>query len=334
MPMPGVSVIVKGTTIGTATDANGKYEINVPVNAQTITVSFVGYVTQELPIAGRSVIDVVLATDVKQIDEVFVVAYGTAKKSSYTGSAGTVKEEQLQKIPSTNFTKALEGSVAGVQVTGGTGQPGSSSSIRIRGIGSVNASNAPLYVVDGAAYDGDINAIPNEDIESISVLKDAASAALYGARGANGVIMVTTKKGKMGKGQVTAKVNLGLTARSVPEYDRVSTNQWVEKQWEATRNYRMRAYGSTPEAAAIYSTNNLVGTVFGGYNPYDVGNTELVGTDGKLNPNAKLLYQDDWNDALSQTGLRQDYVVTFSGGDNATTFYGSVNYLNEQGHVR
>jgi len=334
MPMPGVSVIVKGTTIGTATDANGKYEINVPVNAQTITVSFVGYVTQELPIAGRSVIDVVLATDVKQIDEVFVVAYGTAKKSSYTGSAGTVKEEQLQKIPSTNFTKALEGSVAGVQVTGGTGQPGSSSSIRIRGIGSVNASNAPLYVVDGAAYDGDINAIPNEDIESISVLKDAASAALYGARGANGVIMVTTKKGKMGKGQVTAKANFGLTARSVPEYDRVTTNQWVEKQWEAMRNYRIRANGSAPDVAAAYATNNLVGTVFGGYNPYNVGNTELVGTDGKLNPNAKLLYQDDWNDALSQTGLRQDYVVTFSGGDNATTFYGSVNYLNEQGHVR
>ncbi|BDX38749.1 SusC/RagA family TonB-linked outer membrane protein [Tenuifilaceae bacterium CYCD] len=336
MPLPGVSVVVKGTTVGGATDANGKYELNVPTNAQTLSVSYIGYVAQDLEIAGRAVIDIVMVPETKQIDEVIVVAYGTAKKSSYTGSAGTVKKEQLEKIQAVNFSKALEGAVAGVQVTGGTGQPGSTATIRIRGVGSVNASNDPLYVVDGAAYDGDINAIPNEDIESISVLKDAAAAALYGARGANGVIMVTTKKGKAGKNQVIAKVNYGVTSRAIPEYDRVSTNQWVEKQWEATRNYAMRAGGMSAAAAAAYASPRLVGTVFGGYNPYstNVANADLVGADGKLNSAAKLLYHDDWNDALSQNGVRQDYVVSFSGGDDATTYYGSVNYLNEEGHVK
>ena len=338
MPLPGVSVIVKGasTAIGTATNIEGKYDLSVPANATTLEFSFIGYEVQTVEIVGRSVIDVALISSSEQIEEVMVVAYGTAKKSSFTGSAATVKKEQLEKIQSTNFSKALEGSVAGVQVTAGTGQPGSSASIRIRGIGSINASNTPLYVVDGAAYDGDINAIPSDDIESISVLKDASAAALYGARGANGVIIVTTKKGKSGKAQVNVKVNYGITSRSIPEYDRVSTNQWVEKQYEATRNYAKRLMPSwTNEQAHAWTNPRLIPTVFGGYNPYRIGNSDpLVGPDGKLNPTAKLLYQDDWNDALSQTGTRQDYVISYSGGDEKSTFYGSVNYLNENGHIK
>ncbi|MEG2471537.1 MAG: TonB-dependent receptor [Bacteroidales bacterium] len=332
-PIPFASVLVKGTSSGVEAGPNGKYTINVKPNAILI-FNFMGYANQEIAVNGKAVINVALVPDAISLDDVMVVAYGVAQKSSFTGSAATVKKEQLEKIQTTNFSKALEGTVAGVQVTGGNGQPGSTATIRIRGIGSVNASNDPLYVVDGAAYDGDINAISSDDIESISVLKDAAASSLYGARGANGVIMVTTKKGKTGKTMLNAKVNIGLTSRAIPEYDRVSTDQWVEKQWEATRNYAMRAGGMGSNDAANYASTKLVGTVFGGYNPYNVANKELVGLDGKLNANARLLYQDDWNDALSQTGLRQDYSISISGGNDNTTYYASVNYLNEKGHIR
>lgn len=331
-PMIGVYVLLQGSsTSGTSTDVDGQYEIKAPANGNLV-FTLVGMKETVVPVNNKSVINVVMEEEALELDDVMVVAYGTASKKSFTGSAATVKKGQLENIQSSNFTKALQGTVAGVQVVGGTGQPGSSATIRIRGIGSVNASNAPLYVVDGAAYDGDINAIPAEDIESISVLKDAAAAALYGARGANGVIMVTTKKGKAGKTQFSAKVNIGLTSRAIPEYERLTTDEWVEKQWEATRNYAMRAGGYTADKAAQYATSNLVKTVFGGYNPYSVDTP--VGNDGKLDTNAKLLYQDDWNDALSQTGLRQDYVVSLSGGNESTTYYASVNYLNEEGHAK
>ena len=332
-PIPFASVLVKGSATGVEADLNGKYSINVAAHA-TLIFNFMGYATQEIAVNNRSVINAALAPEAIALDDVMVVAYGTASKKSYTGSAATVNKDQLEKIQTSNFSKALEGTVAGVQVTGGTGQPGSTASIRIRGIGSVNASSSPLYVVNGAAYDGDINAIPAEDIESISVLKDAAAASLYGARGANGVIIVTTKKGKAGKTMLNAKVNIGLTTRAIPEYDRLSTNQWVEKQWEATRNYAISVGGYDKGRAAQYASTNLVGTVFGGYNPYNVANAELVGLDGKLNPNASLLYSDDWNDALSQTGLRQDYVISMSGGNDNTTYYASMNYLNEDGHIK
>ena len=323
--------MLQGSSAGTSTDVDGKYEISAPANG-TLVYSLVGMKEVVMPVNNKAIINVVMQEDAVELDDVMVVAYGTASKKSFTGSAATVKKDQLENIQSSNFTKALQGTVAGVQVVGGTGQPGSSATIRIRGIGSVNASNAPLYVVDGAAYEGDINAIPAEDIESISVLKDAAAAALYGARGANGVIMVTTKRGKAGKTQVSAKVNVGLTSRAIKEYDRLTTDEWVEKQWEATKYYAMRAGGYTSDQAAAYATNNLVKTVFGGYNPYSVSNP--VGTDGKLDPTATLLYQDDWNEALSQTGLRQDYVVSLSGGNDGTTYYASVNYLDEEGHAK
>lgn len=331
-PIPFASIMIKGTQQGVEANANGKYSISVPANG-TLIFSFMGYASQEIAVNNKSVINAILTPDAIALDDVMVVAYGVAPKSSYTGAAATVKKEVLEKIQTSNFTKALEGTIAGVQVTGGSGQPGSSATIRIRGVGSVNASSNPLYVVDGAAYDGDINAITSDDIESISVLKDAAAAALYGARGANGVIMVTTKKGKVGKTMVNAKVNIGVTSRSVPEYDRLNTNEWVEKQWEATRNYAIRAGAMSPADAAAYASKNLIGAT-GGYNPYNVENGAVVGADGKLNPSARLLYYDDWNDALSQNGLRQDYVVSLSGGNENNTYYASVNYLNEKGHVK
>ncbi|HPN22732.1 MAG TPA: TonB-dependent receptor plug domain-containing protein, partial [Tenuifilaceae bacterium] len=240
MPLPGVSVVVKGTTVGGATDANGKYELSVPANAQTLSISFIGYVSQDVAVAGRAIIDVVLEPETKQIEEVVVVApYGTYKKESFTGSASAVKTEKLQEIQVSNVTKALEGLSSGIQVTSGLGQPGTTSTIRIRGIGSMNASSAPLYVVDGFPFSGDINSIPAQDIENFSVLKDASATALYGSRAANGIIMITTKKGKKDRTQFNVVANVGVSTRAIPEYDVLNSKQYMEALWQKVYNYQL-----------------------------------------------------------------------------------------------
>ncbi|OFY41515.1 MAG: hypothetical protein A2X18_06700 [Bacteroidetes bacterium GWF2_40_14] len=335
-PVIGASVRIQGTTSGTVTNLDGKYSIAATRGA-ILEFSFIGMKTELVTVGNFSVINVKLQQDAMLLEDVLVVAYGTVKRSSYTGSAAVVKKEQIEKIQSTNLTKSLAGAVAGVQVVGGSGQPGSSASIRIRGIGSVYSSSAPLYVVDGAAYDGDINAIGTDDIESISVLKDAAAAALYGSRGANGVIMVTTKKGKVGKTSVTAKVNIGATSRSVPEYDRVGPQKYYEYMWEGWKNARVIAGGMTDAAAraqASGATSSGIVAKLGYYNPFNVAADQVVGIDGKLNASAKLLYQDDWIDALSQAGLRQDYNVSVNGGSDNTTYFSSFGYIKEKGYVK
>ncbi|HLP72285.1 MAG TPA: TonB-dependent receptor [Bacteroidales bacterium] len=336
-PIPGANVTVKGTTVGTLTGTDGKYQINTPSNATTLVFSFIGLADQEVIINGKTSIDVSLATDLASLDEVIVVAYGTSKRSSFTGSAEVVKADKLVKIQTASVAKALEGASAGVQVTGGTGQPGSSANIRIRGIGSVNASSAPLYVVDGAPYDGDLSSINPNDVESITVLKDATSAALYGARGANGVIIVTTKKGSSGKSSVNFKSSVGTVRRAVPEYDRVNIPEYYELMWEGWKNALVIANGQTPaNAATLASGTSSSGIVnkLGGYNVYNVANDQLVGTDGKINPNAALLYADDWNKALEQTGIRQDYNLSLSGGSEKSTYFASLGYLNETGMIK
>jgi TonB-linked SusC/RagA family outer membrane protein len=331
-PIIGASVIVKGTTTGTVTDIDGNFSLNVSTDARTLVISYVGMKMQELPV--QSVMRIGLTLDAQALDEVMVVAYGTAKKSSFTGSAANIKPDQIGNVQSASLTKALEGAAPGIQVTGNTGMPGSNAKIRIRGIGSINASSAPLYVVDGAPFDGDISTISTDDIESITVLKDATSAALYGARGANGVIMVTTKKGSKGKVNLNAKVNLGAVTRGLPEYDRVNEKDYYEIMWEGWRNALVNANGkSAEEAAKIASdagSNGIVGKL-GGYNSYNVAADQLIGLDGKLNPNAKLLYSDDWNKELSRVALRQDYNASLSGGTDNSTFYASVSYNNENG---
>jgi len=337
MPLPGVSILVKGTTIGSATDANGKYELNVPTNAQTLTISFIGYVAQELPISGRAVIDVVLQPETQQIDEVMVVAYGTATKKSFTGSVAVVSSEKISKIQSSSVTKALEGIAPGVQVSGATGQPGSSAAIRIRGIGSVNASSAPLYVVDGVPFDGSINSINSEDIENISILKDAASASLFGARGANGVIMITTKKGK-GEGTVNVKFTRGWSDRAIAEYDRVNTFDWYGLQAEGNTNKLIYANGLTPANAYITTagtgTNSIWNRV-GRYNPFNAANNALIDpATGKLVDGLDLLYQDDWQKELFRVAPRNELVVSTSKSKDNTDFYLSAGYVNEEGIVK
>jgi TonB-linked SusC/RagA family outer membrane protein len=337
LALPGVSVTVKGTTLGMITGADGKYAISIPANSQTLVFSFIGFKSQEIPIAGKTVIDVVLVPDLTALDEVVVIAYGTSTKSTFTGSADVVKSDQIVKIQSASAAKALEGVAAGVQVSGGTGQPGSSANIRIRGIGSVNASSNPLYVVDGAPFDGNLNSINTNDIESISVLKDATSSALYGARGANGVIIITTKKGAPGKSTVNFKSSLGTVSRAIPEYDRIAPKEYYEMMWEGWKNALVIANGYTPDAAAALASGNSASGIvnkLGNYNSYDVANDLLVGLDGKLNPDANLLYYDDWNKNLAQSGLRQDYNLSLSGGNDKSSYFASVAYLNEEGSVK
>lgn len=197
-PLAGATILpVGGSGMGTATDVDGHFTISVDRSVSKIKVSYVGMSTQEVDITDAPML-IKLHNSENNLDEVMVVAYGTAKKSAYTGSASVVNAAEIQDRLVTDVTKVLAGTVAGVQLQSTTGQPGSEPTVRIRGVGSINASTSPLYVVDGIPYDGGMRSINPQDVESITVLKDAASAALYGARGANGVILVTTKKGRAG----------------------------------------------------------------------------------------------------------------------------------------
>lgn len=345
MPIPGVSVLLKGTTIGTATDLDGKYAISVSSSDAILTFSFVGMVTQEIVVANQTMINVVLATDTKQLDEVIVVAYGTTTKSSFTGSAGTVKTEELQKRQVSNITNALAGQVAGVQMTSTNGQPGTSATVRIRGIGSINASNSPLYVVDGVPFDGNISSINPQDIESMTVLKDAAANALYGARGANGVILVTTKKGKGKDARVTVDSKWGNNSRAIPKYDVINDPAlYYELFYQGL--YNAKAYtGASASEAYAFADAALFDDKQGGlgYQIYTIPTGErFIGTNFKLNPNATLGYSDgdfyytsdDWYEELFNKGnLRQEHNVSISGTSDKINYYFSAGVLDDAGIV-
>ena len=222
-PLPGASVVLKGTRTGAVSDLEGNYSIKVP-SGSTLVFSSIGYQSEEVVVngSGNRVIPVALQPDSEMLSDVLVVAYGTAKKESFTGSAQTVKAEQIEKRTVANVTKALDGMAAGVQTTSGSGQPGAGASVIIRGYGSINASTTPLYVVDGVPYDGAINALNPNDIESMTIIKDASAGALYGARGANGVVIITTKRGGEGRAKVSLKANVGVSSRAIPDQSKLS----------------------------------------------------------------------------------------------------------------
>ncbi|WP_394810511.1 TonB-dependent receptor plug domain-containing protein [Bacteroides cellulosilyticus] len=219
LPIVGASVLIQGTTHGTITDVDGKFVLdNIKPTDKKVMVSFIGMKTQVVDV--KSFVKVVLVTESEMMDEVMVVAYGTAKRSAFTGSASVVNAEKLSKRQTTNVVQALAGQVAGLQMTSGSGQPGGDApTLIIRGIGSINADNDPLIIVDGMPYEGGWNNINPSDVESVSVLKDAASNALYGARGANGVIIITTKQAKAGEAVVTASAKWGVNTRGTIDYD-------------------------------------------------------------------------------------------------------------------
>lgn len=345
LPIPGAAVMVKGTSTGTVTDLDGNYRLNVPADAETLVFRFVGMEDQEQAVAGRTTINVAMASDSKEIDEVVVTAYGTSTKGSFTGSAAAIKAENIEKRQVTNVTEALSGMVAGVQVLSNNGQPGVASKVRIRGVGSINASSAPLYVVDGVPFDGDLSSINSSDIESMTVLKDAASTALYGARGANGIIMITTKKGAHGKAKVNFDAKWGVNSRSVKNYEvMTSPAAYIEKQYEAIYNNAIYNLNYDAEKANKYANANLTKNSNGGsgYQVFTLPDGEnLVGTNGKLNPNATLGYSDGeffytpdkWADEMFKKHSRQQYDLSISGSNDGLSYYGSFGYLNNEGLI-
>ena len=345
----GASVYVIGTNLGANTDIEGNFTIeNVPSSASMLRVSYVGMTTQEVHILRGKPMKVVLVEDGVILDEAIVVAYGTAKKSSFTGSAAVVKSDEIGKIQTSNAANALTGKMAGVQLTNASGQPGATSpTIRVRGISSINAGNAPLVILDGAPYDGDLNNINSQDIESMTVLKDAASNALYGARGANGVIMITTKKGQSGTSRVTFDAKWGSNTRATQDYDYIkSPAQYYEVYYGALNSYLQNEQGYSAEQAHMKANELMVGsTSYGlGMNVYTVPQGQyLIGTNGKLNPYATLgrkvtyngqeywLTPDDYMDEAYDNSLRQEYNLNITAGNDKSSFYASVNYLDNQG---
>ncbi len=334
-PLPDVSVLVKGTQNGTVTNNLGLFKIEVKPNAKVLIFSSIGSETQEVTIGNQTIINITLKQAQGQLQEVVVnVPYGTIKKTSFTGSENTVTSQTISKAPVTSVTKALDGLVPGVIMTNGGGAPGSSAGMLIRGIGSVNAATGPLYVLNGVPYDGSIAALNTADIETITVLKDASAAALYGSRAANGVVMITTKKGQRGAPVTSIGLQQGFLTRGIPEYDRVGPKDYYELFWEAYKNNYI-SQGNTPAAAGVLASNVLTGSSGLVYNAYNVPGNQLVDpVTGKLNPNAKLLWNESWEDALFKTASRTAANFNVSGASDRANYYFSAGYLNEDGIVK
>jgi len=335
VPLPKVSVQVKGTSIGTVTKDDGTYSITVPANGKILIFSSVDMATQETAIGSGTNVSVSLLSVNKSMDEVFIVAYGTQKRESITGSISKIGEAQLADRLTTNISQALAGAAPGISATSGNGQPGSSAALRIRGFGSINASSAPLYVVDGFPYGGYIGDINTTDIESITLLKDASSTALYGARAANGVVMITTKKGKAGSPKINMFVNTGFSSRGLEEYDRVGAYEYYPLMWQAMKHGLMfptTGTGQTAAVAAQNATNSIATQLI--YNPFGVPNNQVVDINGNMNPAAKLVYDDfDWYSPLEQNGMRNEVGFNLSSKINKSDYYFSLNYLKDNGFV-
>ncbi|MDX9854098.1 MAG: TonB-dependent receptor [Tenuifilaceae bacterium] len=335
MGIPGVSVIIKGTTTGTSTDLDGNYTISVPNSTDILQFTFVGMKSVEA-IANQSIINVVMQQNDQELEEVVVVAYGVAKKESLTGAVSAVNAQAIEKRPVSSVTSALEGTVAGVQINNTYGEPGASPSIRIRGFTSVNGTNDPLYVIDGVPFGGNISDLNPQDIESISLLKDAASSALYGNRASNGVVLITTKKGKSESGSISFSASQGFYTRGIDEYERLGTDDYMEVMWKA---YRNQIFSSTQnitiEEANATATANLIGTHLK-YNLYNQPDNALFDANGKLIPEAKLYsgYNDlDWYKFIERVGHRQEYNVNADAASSKGSYFFSLGYLDEKGYL-
>ena len=341
-PLPKASVQVKGTNKGTVTRDDGTYSLVLPANASTLVFSSVDMATQEVRITSSSSYSIALISENKNMDEVVVVAYGTVKKEALTGSVGTIKSAAIEKRPVGNITRAIEGVIPGVITTSGSGQPGAGTDIRVRGFGSINATSEPLFVVDGIPYVGGTSNINPDDVESITVLKDASSTALYGSRAANGVIVITTKKGKKGRNSISVKASQGVVSRGLQEYDRTNAFQYYPLMWEAYRNSLV--YPASGTGISLDSANRVASGLTArtsirgllGYNPFNVAANAIVRTDGQLNPAAQTLFPDDldWTKDLVRNGSRKDYGINFSGGSDKSDYFLSLGYLNEQGFTK
>ncbi len=342
--VPFVSIQLKGTMTGASTDADGLFTMTVPADG-VLVFSSLGYHTLEVPVDGKKTFNVILDPDTQVLSETIVVAFGTSTKEAFTGSAKVLNEEKLAQSQVSNVTNALAGQVAGVQLVSSSGAPGSNASIRVRGISSINAGLEPLIIVDGAPFDGDMNNIAPSDIESMTVLKDAASNALYGARGANGVIMITTKRGKQGQAVVSFDAKVGVNTNALQEYETISDPRaYYEQHYKSLYNYYTAADGLALSADEAYmrANENLFNAAAGGlgYQTYTIpAGQYAIGRNGRFNPAATegyvlgdhLVKADDWADEVYRKGVRQEYTLTVSGAQDKMSFYASMSYLDNKG---
>ena len=341
LPLPGVSIMIKGTHLGTATDAQGKYMLDVK-SSDILEFSFVGMKSQTIPVGDRTLLNVAMENDAQNLEEVVVTGYGVTRRKAFTGAATTVGAENISQKTDANPIKALEGTVPGVQLNVSSGQPGAPATIFIRGRNSLNSGTQPLYVIDGVPVTASamgmrssedmsvspLSTLSPSDIESMTVLKDATATSIYGARAANGVIVITTKKGKSGKLQANLTVKLGMEMKpAIPSrYKPLNAEKYTELQVEGLLNdYEMYGeYGNT----ALY--NNYF---FGGYFPYTAeGMQDMLYSyleyDGKTRTN--------WLDEVTRTGFVQEYNLDLQGGGitpSAPKFYTSLNYFNNKAFV-
>ena len=346
-PVIGASVQAQGTTQGTISDYDGKFEMEVPESVKTLVISYVGMKTVEVN-AGEN-LRIVMSDDTKLIQEVVVTGYGTVAKGAYAGSAQAVKAEDIEKKNPSDVTKALAGEVAGVQVVNSSGQPGTVSSIRIRGIGSISASSAPLYVVDGIALDAaSISSIDPGDIASTTILKDATATSLYGSRGANGVVLITTKKGSSNGDEAKIEVDVkgGANMRLLPMYDVIdSPEDYIVTCWQSLYNQSHLIDGKKVANAEKYANDNLYGdngipTI---YNLWDKAGNLLVvpETNGRVDPHfnynsahrlAQFQNMDSWYNALFRNGAKFEATAKISGGNEKLNYYTSFGYLKDEGY--
>jgi TonB-linked SusC/RagA family outer membrane protein len=339
LPLVGVTVTVEDGNAATVTALQGDYTIKVS-EGQTLVFSFLGMTTQRHKVGTSDVIDIRMTADNKILDDVFVVAYGTTKKETFTGSAEVVTIDKLKDRPVTDVTKMLDGQVAGVMSTSGGGQPGSGAELRIRGFGSINASNAPLIVVDGVPFDGDLNAINSSDIESMSVLKDASAGALYGARGANGVVLITTKQSSKQSEAFSVRLSakVGVSSRAIPAYSTMSAKEYMEHMYQACYNDLIYTEGYLPSVATGMVVDRLSRQILGTdnlYNIYDKEVGELFDENGKIVKDARQKYNENWLDkAEAKCPIRQEYQLSVNGSNTNSRYLASLSYLNEEGTLK
>ena len=344
-PVPYASVHLEGTMTGTSTDGDGNYSIRLP-HGGNLVFSSIGYITVKEAVNASMVLNIVMEPDTEHLEETIVVAYGTATKSSFTGSASMIGTETIESRVSTDVTAALAGTTPGVQIISSSGDPAAGGgTVRIRGIGSMSASNAPLYIVDGMPYDGSIADINPTDVESMSILKDASASAIYGARGANGVVLITTKRASgTSDSKIRFDAKWGSNSRLIPQYDVITDPaQYYETHYRMMYNSQVYA-GKSPSEAYAYADANLFNHNNGGlgYQVYTIpAGEKFIGEDFKLNPSAVLGYSDgeyyyipdDWYGLTFSDSFRQEYNLSVSGAKDKLNYYGSIGYLNDGGIV-
>ena len=334
LPLPGTTIIIKGSSTGVSSDFDGNYSINANVG-DVLTFNYVGYSDQEQTVGSSNQINVTMLADTS-LEEVIVIGYGSTTKESFVGTATKIETENVTAKANGNFSQALRGEVAGVQVTTGSGAPGSDATIRIRGTGSVNGNRAPLYVVDGAPYASDISAINPSDIEDITILKDAAATSIYGNRGSNGVIVVTTKKGKSGMSNISVDVRTSINSLSLPQYSVItSPEEYIETTYSSLVNKGRIQGEANPNG---WASDNLYGTVEGinnAYNIWDVPGNQLINqSTGRFNQGINRRWTPTlWADAAFGTGVRQEANIQFDGGNDKTQYAASFGYLDDEGFV-